>query len=102
MKKESNSERFVRLRQSIAERFGEAIGVDIIPHLLTAMQYRGRVAHGHFQPADDEDFQAFAKSIYAMEALCYLLTIKDLPMSAEGAERAIHQRIVTDYLRYPG
>lgn len=102
LKKESNAERFARLRQSVVERFGETIGVEIMPHLLAAMQYRGRVAHGHFHPANGDDFQAFAKSIYAMEALCYLLTIKDLPMSAEGAERAVRQRIVTDYLRYPG
>lgn len=102
LKKESNAERFARLHASVSARFGDdALGADIVPHLLKAMQYRGRVAHGHFQPADGEEFQAFTKSIYAMEALCYLLTIKDLPISDEGMRRALRQRIVLDYQRYP-
>lgn len=103
LKKESNAERFARLQGALRERFGsEAPGDDIVPHLLKAMQFRGQAAHGHFEPVNDADFQAFSKAIYAMEALCYLLTIKDLPMPDDGVIRATRQHIVTNYLRYPG
>ena len=103
LKKESNAERFARLQGAVRERFGDdAPGDDIVPHLLKAMQLRGQAAHGYFEPVRDADFQAFSKAIYAMEALCYLLTVKDLPMSGEGMIRATRQHIVTNYLRYPG
>lgn len=103
LKKESNAERFNRLYGTICARFGEnVLGDEIVAHLLRAMQYRGRVAHGHFEPEDGDDFEMFIKSIYALEAFCYLLTIRDLPMSAEGAKRALRQRLVSDYQRYPG
>ena len=98
LKKESNAERFVRLHKEICARYGDnALPVDAIPHLLKAMQYRGRVAHGHYEHEDEADYQAFAKSVYAMEAICYLLTIKDLPISDEGAKRAAGQPIVANY-----
>jgi len=98
LKKESNGERFTRLHGAVAARYGDkALPVDVIPNLLKAMQYRGRIAHGHFEPLDEADYQAFVKSVYAMEALCYLLTIKDLPMSEEGAKRAAGQQIAANY-----
>lgn len=98
LKKESNAERFARLRNAIADRYGDKVLPDtVIPHLKTAMEYRGRIAHGHFEPDDEADYQAFAKSVYAMEALCYLLTIKDLPISEEGAKRAAGQQIARNF-----
>lgn len=98
LKKESNAERFARLHTEICARYGDkALPPDVIPHLLKAMQYRGHVAHGHYEPEDETDYQAFAKSVYAMEAICYLLTIRDLPISDEGARRAAGQKIVANY-----
>jgi hypothetical protein len=98
LKKESNAERFARLHAGICARYGnDALPSDAIPHLLKAQEYRGDVAHGYFEPEDEADYRAFEKSVYAMEALCYLLTIKDLPISDEGAKRAAGQQIVANY-----
>jgi hypothetical protein len=98
LKTESNVERFQRLHAAVCSRFGEqTLPGDAIPCLLKAMKFRGRVAHGAFEPADEEENKAFVRSIYAMEALCYLLTIKDLPMSDAGATRVSGIEIVANY-----
>lgn len=102
LKKESNRERFTRLHGSICTRFGNAALHDsAIEYLLKAMQFRGEVAHGHFIPSDEAEHRTFEKSIYAMEALCYLLTIRDLPMSEGGRQRAVTQQIVANYFQCP-
>lgn len=102
LKKESNGERFARLHKSICDKFGnDALGENIIPYLLRAIKFRGRVAHGGFEPDGEAEYKSFAKSVYAMEALCYLLTIRDLPMSHEGARRAAAQQIVANFRQYP-
>jgi hypothetical protein len=102
LKKESNGERFARLHKSICDKFGDdALKENVIPYLLQAMQFRGRVAHGDFEPYNEADYRSFAKSVYAMEALCYLLTIRDLPMSSEGACRATTQQIVANFGQCP-
>lgn len=101
LKKESNRERFTRLHRSICERFGSsAINESVIECLLKAMEFRGEVAHGHFEPDNEAEYRSFERSIYAMEALCYLLTIRDLPMSDEGKRRGIRQEIVANFI-YP-
>lgn len=98
LKKESNAERFARLHTEICARYGDkALSADVISYLSKAMRYRGCVAHGHYEPEDEADYKAFAKSVYAMEAFCYLLTIKDLPISDEGAKRTTGQQIVVNY-----
>jgi hypothetical protein len=102
LKKESNGERFARLHKSICDKFGnDALKENVIPYLLRAMQFRGRVAHGDFEPDSEADYQFFAKSVYAMEALCYLLTVRDLPMSGEGTQRATAQQIVANFRQCP-
>ena len=100
LKTETNGDRFKRLAAAVCARFGDnALDADVVTHLLRAMQFRGRVAHGHFSPKDEAEHQAFVKAMYAMEAFCYLLTIKDLPMTDDGAKRAIGNNIVADYRR---
>ena len=95
-------ERFKRLHGSICTRFGNAaLHESAIEYLLKAMQFRGEVAHGHFIPIDEAEHRTFEKSIYAMEALCYLLTIRDLPMSEGGRQRAVKQQIVANYFQCP-
>jgi hypothetical protein len=102
LKKESNKERFTRLHRTICETFGNsALNESVIDYLLKAMLFRGKVAHRHFVPSDEAEHRSFEKSIYAIEALCYLLTIRDLPMSDGGRQRAIKQQIVANYFQCP-
>lgn len=101
LKKESNAKRFERLRRDVVARFGAAaLAEDIVKHLLSAMKYRASVAHGLYEPEDETDFQAFSHAIYSLEAICFLLTIKDLPFSGEGVRSASQQQIVVNHRQH--
>lgn len=98
LKTETNAQRFGRLVASVRKRFGEdALGKTIVEDLVQATKFRAKAAHGHFSPADDKEFKRFIKCTYAMEALCYLLTIGDLPMKPAGAKRAPGTEIVSNH-----
>lgn len=71
----------------------EQIGPDAIPTLMRALTYRNQEAHS-FVAEGTADIKPLYASISAMEALCYLLTIKDLPMSGKGRQRALSSRMV--------
>ncbi len=62
-----------------------------------AIKIRGNVAHGLHDFSTDDEFFKFSKSIYAMEALCFLLTVKDLPISREALERVRRHSMVVSY-----
>ncbi|MEO0698770.1 MAG: hypothetical protein AAFY81_03525, partial [Pseudomonadota bacterium] len=73
LKKESNKERFTRLHRSICKSFRNgALNESAIEYFLKALEFRAKIAHGHFIPSDEAEHRLFEKSIYAMEALCYL------------------------------
>jgi hypothetical protein len=101
LKKETNEQRFTRLVTMVQKRFGKTIFGDmIVDDLLKAMKFRAKVAHGHFTPSDDSEYAQFVKCICAMEALCYLLTIRDLPMKPAGTKRASGIEIVRNHRHY--
>jgi len=98
VKEESTEEHFTRLVKIIEEKFGKDIfPKNAVSHLRQAIQFRGKTAHGHFNPKNDDEFRAFNKSTLAMEALCYLLTALELPISEEGMKRVRHNPLVRDY-----
>ena len=99
VKTETAEERFTRLVAKIQEKFGK----DILPEnavadLKRAIQFRGKSAHGHFNPESDEEFSAFYRSTLAMEAFCFLMTALDLPILGEGLARVKRNPVVRDYL----
>jgi hypothetical protein len=98
IKAESNEERFSRLLTKVKQKFGSSIVDDaIIEHLKRAIEFRGKSAHGYFRSADESEFRVFAKSIYALEALCFLLTACDLPIHAAAPERAQSNSFIEKY-----
>jgi hypothetical protein len=98
VKAESAEERFTRLVALIEDRFGKGtLEEGAVAHLKRAIQFRGRTAHGHMNPKGDAEFRAFSKSIRAMEALCYLLTALELPISGAGKKRIRSNPLVQDY-----
>ncbi len=98
VKAESAEERFTRLVAIIEKKFGKGIlAKDAVGHLRRAIQFRGRIAHSHFNPESDAEFRAFSKSTRAMEAFCYLLTALDLPISETGMKRIGSNPLVRDY-----
>jgi hypothetical protein len=87
-----------RLLASVEEKFGRGVlPGDAISHLKRALALRGKSAHGHFNPENEREFRAFVKSVRAMEALCYLLTAQDLPISEAGIQRVRDNRLIRDY-----
>lgn len=96
---ESHRERFERLVAKISDRFGPGVFHEDMPdHLIAAVRdFRGKVAHGHYEPKDDAESEAFARSIFAVESLCLLLTWCDMPMTKDGLNRIKHNPLVEDY-----
>ncbi len=98
IKSEANEDRFTRLVKMVREKFGSSvIDEDIIGYLKQAISFRGKSAHGHFSPTDDEEFRSFTKSIYAMEALCFLLTTYGLPVNDNGIKRMHDNPFIKHY-----
>jgi hypothetical protein len=62
------------------------------PILMLAMEYRGREAHNFIEGR--ASISSVYAAITATEALCYLLTIKDLPIGRAGRGRAMSNRVV--------
>lgn len=95
---ESHKDRFSRLVILLRQRFGYPIlPEDVVPQLCRAIEFRGKTAHGHFQPMDKAEFHAFSKSTYAMEAICYLLTALELPIHEKGLQRVQYNPVIRDY-----
>ena len=67
------------------------------PDLRLHNHFRGKVAHGHYEPKDDPESESFARSIFAVEALCLLLTCFDMPMTKDGLDRIKHNPLVEHY-----
>jgi hypothetical protein len=98
IRSESNVQRFERVIAAVNAKFGAKIlGDGILDCLMSAVAFRGRSAHGDFYPDSDDEFGRFAKSIYAMEALCFLLTILDFPTSNEALGRVSGNPLVASY-----
>jgi hypothetical protein len=95
---ETHDDRFRRLLDGVRMTFGESI-IDqkCLQYCKQAMEFRGKTAHGHFNPDGADEFRLLAKSIYALEALCFLLTIQDLPIGGAGIERARRSQFLQDY-----
>lgn len=98
IKTETHENRFTRLINLIDEKLNLNFSKEeFVAHLMKAQSFRGKVAHGHFSPADEEEFRAFSKSIYAMEALCFLLTSHELPINNDGKERIRNNPFMKNY-----
>lgn len=99
IKEETAAERFTRLTALVESTFGKGIlPENAVSHLKKAIRFRGRTAHGHFNPANEEEYRAFSKATHAMEALCVLLTAVDLPILKSSISRIASNPPVRDYL----
>lgn len=98
IKSETHEDRFSRLTKMVKDKFkSEAVGTEIVVHLKKAIEFRGKAAHGHFSPKNEKEYRLFSKSIYAMEALCFLLTAYDLPINNDGIERMHNNPLLKNY-----
>jgi hypothetical protein len=102
LKLESHRERFERLVAKVEGRFGTGVIDKGMPSdLIAALRdFRGKVAHGHYEPKDETEYQRFIKSIFAVETLCFLLTCFDLPMTNEGVGRMKNSTLVEQYRHF--
>jgi hypothetical protein len=99
---ENHAERFVRLVGSLNSSFGGPIAGDrLVDDLSSAINFRNKCAHGNFLPASEEEERAFQRSTLAMEAFCFLLTLKDLHFDPMETHRIENHRIVRDYRLCP-
>lgn len=100
---ETMRDRFSRLVDSVRVQFGgDDLPDAMIDYLENARKFRGRVAHGHFAPRDESEWRRFNQATLAMEALCFLLTARDLPMTDAGKQRIWSHPVLEGYrLAYP-
>ena len=98
IKTENHEQRFSRLIREVRETFGETVVPDeLLDALKMAVAFRGKSAHGLFLPKHEEEYQAFQRSVYGLECLCYLLLVKDLPMSLDGRQRVYRSHPVQNF-----
>lgn len=98
IRSETAEQQFTRLVGMVEHKFGKGVMPDeAVEHLKRAINFRGKSAHGHFNPESDAQFHAFSKSTRAMESLCYLLTALELPISEEGLSRIGSNSVLRDY-----
>ena len=83
------------VRKTFGENaFGAAPHVDAtVSTLMRAIRFRGQEAHS-FVTGDADNVLPLMAATHAMEALCYLLTLQELPMGNPGKDRALHSRMV--------
>ena len=80
---ETHAERFLRLASSLNRTFGGPIAGDrLVDDLSKAIRFRNRCAHGNFLPASEEEERAFLRSTLAMEAFCFLMTLRARPQTS--------------------
>jgi hypothetical protein len=95
---ESHKDRFTRLVTTLYDRFGSSIvAPEIVTDLVSAIHFRGKVAHGHFQPKSDKEVRNLIRAIAALECLNYLLMLRDLPISEDGIKRIQNSRILSEH-----
>lgn len=98
LRKESHDARFARLVALIRAKFGDKILYeDIVDRLRKAIEFRGRVAHGHFEAKDEAELKEFMHCTCALECFCYLMTLLELPINDEGRRRVSGNAFVDEY-----
>lgn len=102
LKMESHKQRFNRLVKHLNERFNIGfLDEKMTSHLIAAARdFRGKVAHGHFEPKDEQEHLNFIKAILAVEAFCFLMTVSDLPITKGGVERLKYHPAIESYRHY--
>ena len=62
------------------------------------MGLRGSAAHGILEVRSDEEFDQVSSAVRAMELLCFMLTVVDLPIPIESFDRIWQYPLLTEYL----
>lgn len=87
LRSETHNERFVRLCGMVIAKFGEKlIDEQFLIDLGYAIRYRGLAAHGLFKIDDHQERHNAYRGMLAMEILCTLLTLLNLPISKKSMQ----------------
>lgn len=70
---------------------------DMVSDLSGSQRLRGKAAHGNLRTDGNDNAKKIKRYTDALEALCLLLTVKDLPLSVEGRKRIQQHRVVESY-----
>lgn len=98
LRMESHDARFGRLVAKIRAKFGQKIVYDdMVTRLRKAIEFRGRVAHGHFEATDEAELREFMHCTCALECFCYLMTLLEMPINEEGRRRISGNAFVDEY-----
>ena len=99
LRTETHEARFKRLQSDIETQFGERfMREEFVADLIAAIRLRGKCAHGNVKVLSGEEFKQFYRATLAMEALCFLLTMRELPASPDRECRLRQHPMLYDYL----
>lgn len=100
LKSETHNERFVRLCGMITAKFDETlIDEQFLTDLGYAIKYRGLAAHGLFKFDDHQKSHNAYRGMLAMEILCTLLTLLNLPISEKSVKNFVLDDRIQKYRR---
>lgn len=69
----------------------------MVSDLMSAFKHRGSTAHGFVKRQTRPEREEYHNAISAVEAFCFYLTLKDLPLTVEGKDRATRHRLSEHY-----
>lgn len=97
--KESHDARFRRLVSLVWPNNHQSKSRDeFVAELKRSQGLRGAAAHNHIEVRSQEEFADLARVIHAVEALCFLLTMRDLPWSDKARGRLMGHPMTQNYI----
>jgi hypothetical protein len=70
---------------------------EMVSDLKGSQRLRGKAAHGNLRTDGNQNAKNIIRYTDALEALCMLLTVRDLPLSVKGSSQMWQHRIVRNY-----
>jgi hypothetical protein len=96
--RETRAQQIERLVTQVRSLLSRAIPkTNLVPHVGSAYGFRGVAAHAGLNADSDEEFSRFSKAIYAIECLCYLLTVCSLPLTDSGKQNLAESPRVREF-----
>ena len=74
---------------------------EMVSDLKNSQKLRGKAAHGNLDFDDIDGDKRIMRYTDALEALCLLMTLRDLPVTDDGRQKVNSHRIVESYRRWP-
>ncbi|WP_406736124.1 hypothetical protein [Thioclava sp. GXIMD4215] len=102
LKKETHEQRFSRLISELPRSgLTKKPSATFVEDLKKSQSLRGAAAHSHVDAKTPEAFNDFYRALLSLEALCFLLTMNELPWTDEAKRRLQGHPLIQNYNHAP-